>query len=104
MKGDIIKLAQRAVLEGSQAARDVAQAIGKPYSTLLRELNPFDGQAKLGAETLLEIMRVTRDVSPLQAMAEALGFELVGNCAPRSMSRPGRVPREGGRREGASAR
>ncbi len=103
MKGDIIKLAQRAVLEGTRPARDVAQAIGKPYSTLLRELNPFDGQAKLGAETLLEIMRVTRDVSPLQAMAEALGFELVGICAPRAAARPGHVPRESGCREGAPA-
>ena len=103
MKGDIIKLAQRAVLEGGHAARDVAQAIGKPYSTLLRELNPFDGQAKLGAKTLLEIMRVTRDVSPLQAMAEALGFELVGLCVPRTPVRPGRSPREGELRDGAPA-
>jgi hypothetical protein len=102
MKGDIIKLAQRAVLEGTQPARDVARAIGKPYSTLLRELNPFDGQAKLGAETLLEIMRVTRDFSPLQAMAEALGFELVGICAPRGAARPHAL-RASGRREGASA-
>jgi hypothetical protein len=83
MKGDITKLTQRIVLEGNKQAKDIAAAIGKPYSTLLRELNPFDGQAKLGVETLVEIMRVTQNVEPLKLMAEALGYELVGVCAPR---------------------
>jgi hypothetical protein len=84
MKGDITKLTQQIVLEGRKPAKDIAEAIGKPYSTLLRELNPFDGQAKLGVETLLEIMRVTQNVEPLKLMAESLGFELVGVCAPRA--------------------
>lgn len=94
MKGDITKLTQQIVLEGKKQAKDIATAIGKPYSTLLRELNPFDGQAKLGVETLLEIMRVTQNVEPLKLMAESLGYELVGVCAPRR--KPSRVPAESG--------
>ncbi|MCM0755743.1 amino acid-binding protein [Desulfovibrio aminophilus] len=98
MKGEIVRLAQQAVLEGGRSAREVAEAIGKPYSTLLRELNPFDIQAKLGAETLLEIMRVTRNVDPLRTMAKALGFELVGVCLPARGARNRR--RDGSRAPG----
>lgn len=81
MKGDITKLTQQIVLEGKKQAKDIAEAIGKPYSTLLREFNPFDGQAKLGVETL-------------KLMAESLGYELVGVCAPRRKS--ARIPAESG--------
>ena len=47
-----------------------------PYPTMMRELNPYDQSAKLGAETLLEILRVTKDVSVLDFMAKELGFTL----------------------------
>ncbi|GEM_PF-386794 len=97
MKGEIIRQAQQAVLEGGKPARAVAEAIGKPYSTLLRELNPFDAQAKLGAETLLEIMRVTDNVDPLRTMAKALGFELVGVCLPARATRSRRSRLDGER-------
>lgn len=94
MKGEITKLTQQIVLEGDKPAKEVAEAIGKPYSTLLRELNPFDGQAKLGVETLVDIMRVTQNVEPLKIMAEALGFELVGVCTSRRKN--GRMAVESG--------
>lgn len=46
------------------------------YSTLLREINPFDDGAKLGAETLVDIMKVTENIQPLQHIAEEFGYEL----------------------------
>ena len=64
------------VLENPMRARNIAQAVGKPYSTLLREVNPYDSGAKLGAETLLSIMKVTGDVSPLEYMARELGCRI----------------------------
>lgn len=39
--------------------REIAVEIGKEYSTLRRELNPYDEGAKLGAELLLPLMRST---------------------------------------------
>ena len=57
--------------------RDRAKSIGKPYSTLLREVNPYDTGAKLGAETLLQIMTQTGDLKPLEFMASSLGYEPV---------------------------
>ena len=50
------------VLENGLGAKNIAAAVGKPYSTLLREVNPFDDGAKLGAETLVDIMKVTGNI------------------------------------------
>ncbi len=92
---NVIKVVQDAVLEGPLPAKVVAQEIGKPYSTLLRELNPFDENAKLGVETLIKIMKVTRSVEPLRFMAEELGFTLVP--APSRITEvPSRPRREAG--------
>lgn len=73
----VTRVVQDVVLEGGIPAKVIAEKIGKPYSTLLRELNPFDEHAKLGVETLLQIMRVTRNAKPLEFMAAELGFRLV---------------------------
>lgn len=77
MQSDLIKVVHTVVLENDMPAKALADEIGKPYSTLLREINPYDRGAKLGAETLLEIMQQTRDVSPLKYMADVLGYEMV---------------------------
>lgn len=90
---NIIKVVQDSVLEGTIPAKVVAQEIGKPYSTLLRELNPFDENAKLGVETLLKIMKVTRNPDPLRFMAEELGYVLVP-AKPRQDDAPARPRRE----------
>jgi len=39
-------------------------------------VNPFDDGAKLGAETLVDIMRVTGNIQPLEHIAEQFGYEL----------------------------
>ena len=70
------KVVQDCILDSGIQAKIVAEKIKKPYSTLMREINPFDVSAKLGAETLLEIMKVTHDVRPLQFMASEMGFSL----------------------------
>ena len=40
------------------------------------KVNPFDDGAKLGAETLVDIMRVTGNIQPLEHIAEQFGYEL----------------------------
>ena len=42
----VTKTTQNIILEGSMQAKVVAEKIGKPYSTLLREINPFDMNAR----------------------------------------------------------
>ena len=73
---NITKVTQDIVLEGTKPAKEVAQSIGKPYSTLLREINPFDNNAKLGATTLMDILRTTKETKPLEYMAESIGYTL----------------------------
>jgi hypothetical protein len=48
-----------AVLESAMPAKVLAKKIGKPYSTLLREINPHDQDAELGIETFVEIVKTT---------------------------------------------
>lgn len=73
---NVTKVVQDCILDSGIQAKVVADKIRKPYSTLMREINPFDASAKLGAETLLEIMKVTHDVRPLQFMADEMGYSL----------------------------
>lgn len=79
MVSEFASILHELVLDNPVPAKDLAKSIGKPYSTLLREVNPYDTGAKLGAETLLQIMTQTGDLKPLEFMASTLGYEL----APR---------------------
>ncbi|WP_291327914.1 phage regulatory CII family protein [Desulfovibrio sp. UCD-KL4C] len=74
MLESITKMTQEVVLDGNSPAKEVAKKIGKPYSTLLREINPFDNNAKLGARTLLDIMKVTNEVKLLEQIANSIGY------------------------------
>jgi hypothetical protein len=74
---NLTKKMQDVVLAGQIAAKEVSREIRKPYSTLLRELNPFDSHAKLGAETMFDIVKVTHNVAILEFMARELGYTLM---------------------------
>lgn len=75
----LTKITQDIVLEGRTPAKEVAQSIGKPYSTLLREINPFDNNAKLGARTLMDILKATNEVGPLEFIAQSMGYRIKPN-------------------------
>lgn len=77
MSRSLTELCQNLVLESTMSAQDIAKAIKKPYSTLMREVNPYDHGAKLGADTLLEIMRVTGDRTLIEHMAKELGLKVI---------------------------
>ena len=67
----------REVLAQSNGIEEVVSKIGKTYPTLMREINPYDKNAKLGVETLFDIMKVTQDIRPLEYIANELGFKVV---------------------------
>ena len=95
MSNDLITTVHDLVLESPIGAKAIAQAVGKPYSTLLREVNPYDTGAKLGAETLMHIMKTTGNVTPLEKMALEMGYRLepaegmgsTPRCAPNPVGR-----------------
>jgi hypothetical protein len=95
---NLTKKMQDLVLEGHIPAKEVSRAIKKPYSTLLRELNPFDAHAKLGAETMFEIVKATRNISILEFMAREMGYTLMPLDSIRRVKR-GSSPRLSRERE-----
>ena len=69
----LIESVHTLVIDGDMPAK----AIGKPYSTLLRECNPYGKGAKLSAETLMAILKATGNTQPLEVMARELGYKLI---------------------------
>lgn len=69
-------LIQDVVISKPTQVQKLARRVGKTYSALVREANPYDPGAKLGAETLMRIMEVSQDMRPLMYMAKKLGVEL----------------------------
>ena len=76
MKDRLLSVFQETLFQSGHTADEIAKGIGKPYSTLLRECNPYDKRAKLGALTLFEIMCFTKNIDPLREMAHIMGYEL----------------------------
>ena len=76
------------VLGGPRPAKEVAAEVGKPYPTMMRELNAMDSSAKLGVELLLPLMRACRSVMPLRFLASRMGYRVVSleGIAPDSSS------------------
>lgn len=95
MVSELSTLIHNLVLDNPVPAKDLAKAIGKPYSTLLREVNPYDTGAKLGAETLLQIMLQTGDTKPLEYMAGRLGYSLVAAKSDTPHVTPGAFQGQG---------
>ena len=83
MSTELVKILHELVLENRIPAKALAKEIGKPYSTLLREINPYDNGAKLGVETLLQLMKATNSVAPLEYMAEQMGYPLTAKPQSR---------------------
>lgn len=66
---------QDIVLTGDMPMKVISEKINKKYSTLMRELSPWDDYAKLGLSTAIAIMRVTRDRRILDLIIEASGMD-----------------------------
>lgn len=76
--GDLLYVVNQMAEDSGKSLVTIAEEIGKPYSTLKRELNEFDDGAKLGAATLLPLMRACgNSVKPLEYLASRMGHRLV---------------------------
>lgn len=77
MFGELAQMMHNMFMDSPVPPREIAAAVGKPYSTLLREVNLYDSGAKLGVETMFKIIQHTGNMKPLEYMAEQLGFRLI---------------------------
>lgn len=66
---------QKSTIRQAEAANTAILVLLAPLY-LLREVNPYDTGAKLGAETLMHIMKTTGNVTPLEKMALEMGYRL----------------------------
>ena len=87
MLSKLTQIVHTMVLDSPVPAKALAKEIGKPYSTLLREVNPYDTGAKLGVETLLQLMKTTGNPEPLEYMASQMGYRLERIMSADSASR-----------------
>jgi len=65
------------VEESGRKKSEIAADMGKPLSTLSREISPYDEGAKLGVADLLPLMNACGSVAPLEWLAAARGLRLV---------------------------
>jgi hypothetical protein len=68
-------------------AKELADALNKPYSTFMRELNPNDYGAKLGVVDFVTIIRLLNDTSCLdyiESMFGRVAFRLLGDVTSSS--------------------
>lgn len=73
---DIYETIEDMIDRSGKSRREIAEDTGKEYSTLRRELNPFDQNAKLGVEMLIPLMRSTGRIDALHFLAERMGYRL----------------------------
>lgn len=77
MHDDIVAAVDAMVEESAKTRKQIADEIGKPYTTLMRELNQADELAKLGARDLVPLMNACGGLHPLEHLASRMGCRLV---------------------------
>jgi hypothetical protein len=79
---DFLRAAQSAVLD--HEAKSLAAKMGVPHVSLLQRANPDNDAHHLTIEHLFGILLHTGDMRPLEALADAFGFELVAKEQPKA--------------------
>lgn len=77
MSEKLLKVCQESLFSGNYSTYEVAERIQRNYHTLLKEFNPNDTKAKLGAATLFDFMKEMKNITPLRYMAHELGYALI---------------------------
>ena len=76
MSANLISAVHDLVLESGLGAKNIAAGFHAQIQVDGNNIKILDDGAKLGAETLVDIMRVTGNIQPLEHIAEQFGYEL----------------------------
>lgn len=76
MHDELHIILQEMIQKSSLPAKSIADKVGKPYSTLMRELDPGDRGAKLGVELLLPLMQACNSITPLNYLSNKMGYRI----------------------------
>lgn len=69
----------RTAVQASHGAKNVAESIGKKYPTFMRELSPFDSNAKLGFMDAIAIIKIVDEENRgqlMKAVEKELGVKI----------------------------
>ena len=77
MADSFLELIQDMVLNNKRPAKVIAENCRRPYKTMMRELNPYDEGAKLGADMVLPLMEQCGDISPIRYLAIRMNYRLI---------------------------
>ena len=88
MSKTLLDVIRDIALASGKPLKSIANEIGKPYTTLMRELSSEDKGAKLGVEMLLPLMRACGSVLPLRFLASRMGCRVVslGEIRPEKVT------------------
>ncbi|WP_263147745.1 phage regulatory CII family protein [Pseudomonas sp. RIT-PI-AD] len=81
-----LRACHAAVLDND--AKALAASMGLPHVSLLQRANPDNDTHRLTINHLFQILLHTRDCRPLEALADAFGFELVAKKRPAPATLP----------------
>lgn len=81
MTDDVLNVIYDMARGSPKSIKSIAEEIGKPYSTLMRELDPGDRGAKLGVELLLPLMKACNSIAPIRFMAGAMHYRVASTRA-----------------------
>jgi len=77
----LFKLIHERPFRSGVSPEELAEAAGKSYKTLSREVYPFDGRPKLGLDTLVYITDRSKDFAALARLRAAVLTEAKANHA-----------------------
>lgn len=74
---NILDAIEEMIETSGKPRKAIAEEMGKPYTTLMRELNPADDGAKFGVLDLVRMLSVCGGIQPLQHLAARCGCRVV---------------------------
>lgn len=74
---EFTKLIDNILKKSSVDNKKIAAKLNIPYSTLMRECNPWDTGAKLDVVTAFKVMDACGDFSPLKELASEYGLQII---------------------------
>lgn len=84
---EVHRAVHEAVLDAGP--KELAYQMGTSHTSLLNRVNPNDDTHRLNLEQFLQILAISKDMRPLEALADAFGFELVAKEKPAAQELTG---------------